>query len=196
MKWSLVSIMLTVLGSIAIVGCSILAEPEWAKLDATSDLEQLTDGSMYTTAQPRVPQYVKGETREDSRFTEAIVKLRSPQEVRRIVIRRRQEDSVAIDVNVYAKLGEDWKVMKEIRGEVKNDIDIRISPVKTDQIKVEVQRAARTADGKSAISVSTGRSGTRRVGGQAGAGEIERLLREPVKIAEIEIYGLGAKQQK
>lgn len=175
--------------SFLLSGCAFLAEPKYEKYEATSDVEQFTDGSMYTTAKTQIPAYVKGKDIEDNRFTEAVVKLKSPKEVRKVTVRRRAEDTVPIDINVLAKVGEEWKMLRQIRGEVKSDIDIQITPIVTKEIKIEAQRATRTADGKSAISMGTGREGSRR--GASGGGEIERLLREPVKIAEIEVYGLA-----
>ncbi|MEK7397502.1 MAG: hypothetical protein AAB116_11260 [Candidatus Poribacteria bacterium] len=85
-----------------IAGCASLAEPQWAKLDVTSDIEQFTDGSMYTTGQTQNPEYVKGEKIDNSRFTEAYVSLKSPQDVKRIIVRRRTEDTAATDLNVFA----------------------------------------------------------------------------------------------
>lgn len=188
--------------AILIAGCATLAEPQWAKLDVTSDVEQFTDGSMYTTAQTKIPEYVRGEKVDDSRFTEAYVSLKSPQDVKRILIRRRTEDTVATDLNIYVMVDNEWKLVKEIRGNDKSDIDIVINTVKTDKIKIRAQRSLRTASGKSAVQQSGGgaRSG-RRVAGQAGAGEAERILREPLKFAEIEVYGIAsgtapAKEQK
>jgi len=174
--------------SYVFAGCSMLAEPKMAKYEITSDLEQFTDGSMYTTAQTQIPEYVKGQKMEDSRFTEAIVKLKSAQEVRKVVIRRRTEDAVAVDINLFAMSGDQWKLMKEIRGEVKSDIEMKVSPISTDKIKIEAQRATRTADGKSAVSTTTGKSSSKR--GAGGGGEVDRILREPLKFAEIEVYGL------
>ncbi|MGB9597115.1 MAG: hypothetical protein ACPL7B_12610 [Candidatus Poribacteria bacterium] len=188
--------------AIFIAGCASLAEPQWAKLDVTSDVEQFTDGSMYTTAQTKLPEYVKGEKVDDSRFTEAYVSLKSPQDVKRILIRRRTEDTVATDLNIYVMVDNEWKLVKEIRGNDKSDIDIVINTVKTDKIKIRAQRALRTASGKSAVQQSGGGArGGRRVAGQAGAGEAERILREPLKFAEIEVYGIAsgttpAKDQK
>ncbi len=178
---------------VLISGCAFLSEPKYEKYEAISDVEQFTDGSMYTSAKTQIPAYVKGKDMEDSRFTEAVVKLKSPQEVRKVAVRRRAEDTVPVDINVLAKVGEEWQTLKQIRGEVKSDINIQFSPVVTSEIKIEAQRATRTADGKSAISMGAGKGGTRR--GASGGGEVERLLREPVKIAEIEVYGL-AKTEK
>lgn len=179
---------------ILISGCAFLAEPKYERYEVTSDVEQFTDGSMYTSAKTQIPAYVKGRGIEDSRFTEAVVKLKSPREVRKVTVRRRTEDTVPVDINVLAKVGEEWKMLKQIRGEVKSDISIQFSPVVTKEIKIEAQRATRTADGKSAISVGPGRGAGRR--GATGGGEVERLLREPVKIAEIEVYGLAKTETK
>jgi hypothetical protein len=177
-----------------IAGCASLAEPQWAKLDVTSDIEQFTDGSMYTTGQTQNPEYVKGEKLDDSRFTEAYVSLKSPQDVKRIIVRRRTEDTAATDLNVFAMVNKEWELVKEVRGDEKSDIDVRINTVKTDKIKIRAQRSLRTASGKSAVQQSGGanKQGGARRAGQAGAGEAERVLREPLKIAEIEVYGLAS----
>lgn len=176
-----------------IAGCASLAEPQWAKLDVTSDIEQFTDGSMYTTGQTQNPEYVKGEKIDNSRFTEAYVSLKSPQDVKRIIVRRRTEDTAATDLNVFAMVNKEWEPVKEIRGDEKSDIDVRINTVKTDKIKIRAQRSLKTASGKSAVQQGGGanRQGGRRAG-QAGAGETERVLREPLKFAEIEVYGLAS----
>lgn len=177
-----------------IAGCASLAEPQWAKLDVTSDIEQFTDGSMYTEGQTQNPEYVKGEKIDDSRFTEAYVSLKSPQDIKRIVIRRRTESTVATDLNVFAMVNKEWQPVKEVRGDEKSDIDIRINTVKTDKIKIRAQRSLKTSTGKSAVQQQGGanKQGGRRVAGQAGAGEAERILREPLKFAEIEVYGLAS----
>jgi hypothetical protein len=178
-----------------IAGCASLAEPKWAKLDVTSDIEQFTDGSMYTTGQTQNPEYVKGEKLDDSRFTEAYVSLKSVQDVKRIVVRRRTEDTAATDLNVFAMVNKEWEPVKEIRGDEKSDIDIRINTVKTDKIKIRAQRSLRTASGKSAVQQGGGAAANKQGGrraGQAGAGEAERVLREPLKFAEIEVYGLSS----
>jgi len=184
--------------TLIVSGCSKLAEPTWAKLDVTSDVEQFTDNSMYTTAQTQIPEYVKGETKDDSRFTDAVVSLKKPQDIRRILIRRRSEDSVPIDLNVYVlsgKEGEDWKLVKEIRGEEKTDVDIKLSSILAAKIKIRAQRASRTASGKSGIAAKPNAAGggnqaVRRTTG--GSLEADRVLREPVKLAEIEVYGIAS----
>ncbi len=201
MKRGLYSLASVLVFTIFIMGCAMLAEPQWTKLEVTSDVEQFTDGSMYTTAQTKLPEHVKGEKIDDSRFTEAYVSLKSPQDVKRILIRRRAEDTVATDLNIYVMVNNEWTLVKEIRGNDKSDIDVRINTVKTDKIKIRAQRALRTATGKSAVQQAGGGArGGRRVAGQAGAGEAERILREPLKFAEIEVYGIAsgttAKEQK
>lgn len=178
--------------TIILAGCAALKEPNWAKLEATSPVEQFTDGNMYTTAQTQIPEYVKGEARDDSRFTDAVVSLKTPQDVKRIVIRRRAEDTVPVDLDVYAIVNEQWKILREIRGEEKSDIDIKINSTETNKIKIRAQRATRTASGKSSVTAQA------QAGGKQGAnkrsndpGAAERMLREPLKFAEIEVYGLA-----
>jgi hypothetical protein len=177
-----------------IAGCASLAEPQWAKLDVTSDIEQFTDGSMYTTGQTQNPEYVKGEKLDDSRFTEAYVSLKSPQDIKRILIRRRAEDAVATDLNIFAMVNKEWQPVKEVRGDEKAEIDVRVNTVKTDKIKIRAQRSLKTSTGKSAVQQGGGanKQGGARRAGQAGAGEAERVLREPLKFAEIEVYGIAA----
>jgi len=170
----------------------MLAEPTWSKLEVASDVEQFTDGSMYTTAQTQVPEYVKGEAKDDSRFTDAVVSLKTPQDIRRILIKRRTEDAVAVDLDVYVLSGEDWKLVKEIRGDENSDIDIKISSIEASKIKIRAQRSTRTAAGKSAIATPAAKQGNKRAVGGGGSVEADRILREPVKFAEIEVYGVAA----
>ncbi len=172
-----------------LAGCAALKEPNWAKLEVTSEAEQFTDGSMYTTAETQMPEYVKGEGRDDSRFRDAIVSLKSMQPVKRILIRRRNEDVVAADLDIYAMIDKEWKLIKEIRGIESTDIDVKISTTRTDKIKIRAQRATRTASGKSAVASGAQGAGGRRIGNDPGAAE--RLLREPLKFAEIEVYGIS-----
>lgn len=177
--------------TIVLAGCAALKEPNWAKLEVTSEVEQFTDGNMYTTAQTQIPEYVKGEARDDSRFTDAIVSLKTMQDVKRIVIRRRAEDTVPVDLDVYAMINEEWKILKEIRGEEKSDIDVKINSTETNKIKIRAQRATRTSSGKSSVTAQA------QTGAKQGAkrsndpGAAERMLREPLKFAEIEVYGLA-----
>ena len=184
--------------TLIVSGCSKLAEPNWSKLEVISDVEQFTDGSMYTTAQTQIPEYVKGESKDDSRFTDAIVSLKKPQDIRRILIKRRAEDAVPVDLNVYilsGKEGEDWKLAKEVRGEEKTDIDVKISSTPAAKIKIKAQRASRTASGKSAIAAKPNAgAGNKQTGRKATGGSLQadRVLREPVKFAEIEIYGISS----
>ena len=190
-----VAITLVSLLVISAVGCSsmssMLSEPEWSEnyvLKGECDLPELNDGSMYTTAKMHPPEYIKGERADDSRFSDAIVTLKEPKDIRRIVLRRRSEDVAAVDIDILVMEGDDWKEVKQVRGEVGidsergNDIDIRLKVV-ADKIRIRAQRATRTAKGKSAVS-SAGTSGGRR-----GA-QMERVLREPIKLAEIEMYGI------
>ena len=174
-----------------VAGCAVLAEPKWSKLEVNSDVEQFTDGSMYTSAQTQIPEYVKGEARDDSRYTDAIVSLKSPQAIKRILIRRNSEDTVPVDINLFAFMNDNWKLLKEIRGEEKSEIDIRLSTIETSKIKIKAQRATRTATGKSAVVQSGGEKKTGKRAGAGGAVEADRILREPLKFAEIEVYGIA-----
>jgi len=189
-----VAITLVSLLVISAVGCSsmssMLSEPDWSEnyvLEAECDLPELNDGSMYTTAKMHPPEYIKGERPDDSRFSDAIVTLKEPKDIRKIVLRRRSEDVAAVDVDILIMKNGDWKEVKQVRGEIGvdsergNDIDISLKVV-ADKIRIRAQRATRTSKGKMAIS-STDSSGRR------GA-QMERILREPIKLAEIEMYGL------
>lgn len=173
-------------------GCSLmksaLGEPEWSEnyaLDGECDVPQLNDGSMYTTGETHPPEYVRGQQMDDSRFSDAIITFKEPKDVRKIVLRRRSDDAVPVDIDIVVMADDEWKTIKEVRGEVGDDVDVRVKTV-TDKLRIRVQRATRTAKGKVAITKSSG-GGTR---GRGRAAELERLLREPVTLAEIEVYGL------
>lgn len=178
------------------VGCgkisSMLAEPAWTEnyaLQATCDIPEMNDSSMYTSGQTRPPEYIKGEKIEEGRFSEVNISFKDPKNVRRIVVRRRTEDTVAVDLNIEAMVSGEWKVVKEIRGADKSDIDIKLVTV-TDKLKIKTQRATRTASGKSVIALSA-----KSTGGTGRRGpEVDRVLHEPIKIAEIEIYGIKGKE--
>jgi len=183
--------------ALLVAGCSamkaIFGEPEWSEnyaLEGECDIEQLNDGSMYTTAETHPPEYVRGEQMDDSRFSDAIITFKEPKDVRKIVLRRRPEDSVPVDVDVVIMVDGEWQTIKEVRGEVGDSIDIRLKTV-ADKLRIRVQRATRTAKGKAAIAKSSG-GGTI---GRGRAAELERLLREPVTLAEIEVYGLKAQEE-
>jgi hypothetical protein len=164
----------------------VLKEPEWTEnyaLAGECDIEQLNDGSMYTTATTHPPEYIRGQQMDDSRFTDTNITLKEPKDIRRIVVRRRSEDSIPVDLDILAMLNGELQTIKEVRGAVKEDIDVRVKVV-TDQFRIRAQRATRTAGGKVAITKSTSSSG-----GRARAAEMDRVLREPPKFAEIELYG-------
>lgn len=96
---------------------------------------------------------------------------------------------IALDINVFAMIDDEWKIVKKVRGVGDQDISILVRTV-TDKIKVRAQRASRTAKGKSGIAQAAR--------GQRGSGrrpDMSRLLREPVMIAEIEVYGLKPKEE-
>jgi hypothetical protein len=126
------------------------------------------------------------------------VSLKKPQDIRRILIRRRAEDAVPVDMNVFilsGKEGEDWKLVKEIRGEEKVDIDVKLSSTPAAKIKIKAQRASRTASGKSAIAAKPNAAAGNKQGAKRATGgslEADRVLREPLKFAEIEIYGISS----
>ena len=177
------------------LGCggisSMLKDPEWTEnyaLAGECDIEQLNDGSMYTTATTHPPEYIRGEQMDDSRFTDTNITLKEPKDIRRIVVRRRSEDSIPVDLDILAMLNGELQTIKEVRGAVKDDIDIRLKIV-TDQLRIRAQRATRTAGGKAAITKST--SSTR---GRGRSADMDRVLREPPKFAEIELYGFKSEE--
>jgi hypothetical protein len=178
-----------------LVGCGLtskLAEPPLSENFApkgTSDVPELVDGSMYTTAKALQPEYVKGQEQNASRFSEVTITLKEKKDIKKVVVRRRQEDAVAVDMDLEAMVDGNWKKIKEVRGEVKPDI-VAMANVITDKIKVKVQRATRTADGKSAISATAKQGG----GGSRRGPEVDRILFEPVKLAEIELYSFKTKE--
>ena len=180
---------------VSALGCgaisSMLKEPEWTEnyaLAGECDIEQLNDGSMYTTAATHPAEYIRGQQMDDSRFTDTNITLKEPKDIRRIVVRRRSEDSVPVDLDILAMLNGELEIIKEVRGAVKDDIDVRVKVV-TDQFRIRAQRATRTAGGKVAITKST--SSTR---GRARTADMDRVLREPPKFAEIELYGFKSEE--
>jgi hypothetical protein len=173
---------------------SVLGEPEWSEnyaLEAESDVPKMNDGSMYSSGETLLMEHMRGERADDSRFTEVSMKFKEPKDIKRVVLRRLPEDAVPLDVDIEALINGEWNTVKSVRGQVgvdnqvSNDIDLRINAF-TDNIKVRVQRATRTEDGKAAITRTPG-SSTR---GSGRSAEIERVLRQPVTISEIEIYGI------
>ncbi len=200
-KAFVVTILLISLALLA-TGCSsmkaVFADPEWSDnyaLQGRCDVPKLIDGSMYTTGETILPEHVRGAKADDSRFTNVTITLKEPKEIRRVVIRRRSEDAAVLDVNILAMVDGDWKQIKTIRGELGknndsgNDIAMMVKAL-TDKIMVKAQRATRTADGKSALAASPGASG-----GRDRSAQIERMLQQPIKLAEIELYGVKAKEE-
>ena len=169
---------------------SMLAEPEWSEnyaLEAESNVPQLVDGSMYSRGDAKPAEHIRGRRADDSRYTDIILTFKEPKDIKRIVLRRRPEDSTAVDVNVFAMVNDEWKQVHDLtRGEVDDDIKISLRTT-TNKLKIRVQRASRTAKGKSSVT-----SGTNR-GGRTSRTQIESILREPIKFAEVEIYGLKPK---
>jgi len=176
------------------LGCggvsSMLKDPEWTEnyaLAGECDIEQLNDGSMYTTAATHPAEYIRGQQMDDSRFTDTNITLKEPKDIRRIVVRRRSEDSVPVDLDILAMINGELQTVKEVRGEVKDDIDIRLKVV-TEQFRIRAQKATRTAGGKAAIAKSSSARG------RARGADMDRVLREPPKFAEIELYGFKAEE--
>jgi hypothetical protein len=185
-----------VLASLLIVfaaGCgsmsSMLAEPEWSDnfaLEAESSVPEMIDGSMYSSGQTEPAVYVRGERADDSRFMDVVLTFKDVKEIRKLTLRRRSEDVVPVDVNVFAMIKDEWKMVSDsTRGADKNDINIPVRAT-TDKIKIRTQRSTRTAGGKSAIGRSGDTGGGRRR-------QVETILRQPVKYAEVEVYGLKPK---
>ena len=172
-------------------GCAMLASPEWSDnyaLEAECSVPEMIDGSMYSSGQTQPPEYIKGERADDSRFMDVILTLKEPKDLRKILIRRRSEDNVPVDVNIFAMVNDEWKLVSDsTRGADKDDIDIPVR-VATGKVKIRTQRATRTAGGKSAI----GRTADTGVGRRR---QVETILRQPVKYAEVEVYGLKPKAE-
>lgn len=169
---------------------SILAEPEWSEnyaLEAESNVPELIDGSMYSRGEAKPPAHTRGQRGDDSRFTDILLTFKEPKDIKKIVLRRRSEDSTAVDVNVFAMINDKWKMINDLtRGEMDDDLKISVR-TNTDKLKLRVQRASRTAQGKSSIT-----SGTNR-GGRTSRIQIQSILRQPIKFAEVEVYGLKPK---
>ena len=125
------------LAALFVTGCSMLAEPELSEnyaLNGKCDIEQLVDGSMYTTGKTHTPPHRAGQKVEDeSRFTQTIVTLPKPKDIRKVIIRRRSEDAVAVDINIDAMVDGQWKTVKEARGLVAADISLNVK-ANTDKI--------------------------------------------------------------
>lgn len=174
-----------------VAGCGMLAAPEWSDnyaLEATSSVPEVNDGTMYSSGKTQPAKYIKGVRPDDSRFTDVILTFKEPKELRKVVVRRRSEDNVAVDINVFAMIKDEWTLISDsTRGEIKDDINIGIR-AHTDKLKIRSQRAIRTAKGKTAIAKSADRGAGRRR-------QVETILRQPLKYAEIEVYGIKAKAE-
>jgi len=191
-------IMTGVLVSLLVVfaaGCgsisSMLAEPEWSEnyaLKAQCDIPEMNDGSMYSSGKTQTPEFTRGQRADDSRFSDVVFTFQEPKSIRKITLRRRSEDSAPVDINVFAMIKDDWKLISDTtRGAIKDDINIAVRTV-TNKIKIRAQRATRTAKGKAALGQSADRGAGRRT-------QVERLLREALTFAEVEIYGLKPKTE-
>lgn len=186
------TILATLLAVVA-SGCAILADPDYSEnysLKAKCDVPEMIDGSIRTAGKLQRAKYVRGQPPDDSRYNDAIITIREPKDIRKIIVRRRTNEAIALDINVFAMIDGKWKLISEVRGAEKQDINIFVRTV-TDKIKLRAQRATRTSKGKSGIAQASGRSG----GGGGRQQELSRLLREPAMIAEIEIYGLKPKEE-
>jgi len=175
--------------AIVAAGCSMLSEPGYSEnyaIKAKCTVPEMIDGSMRTAGKTHSAEYVRGGSVDDSRYNEAIVTLKEPKTIRKIVVRRRPAEVVSLDINVEAMIDGEWKLIKEVRSAEKQDIDILVK-THTDNIKVRIQRSTRTSKGKSGIAQAA------KGGGRTRAQDVTRLLREPVLIAEIELYGLAPK---
>lgn len=185
------TILATLLAVVA-SGCAILADPGYSEnyaIKAKCNVSEMIDGSIRTAGKMQRPEYVRGQAADDSRYNDAIITLKEPKEIRKIIVRRRTDEVIALDINVFAMIDDEWKIVKKVRGVGDQDISILVRTV-TDKIKVRAQRASRTAKGKSGIAQAAR--------GQRGSGrrpDMSRLLREPVMIAEIEVYGLKPKEE-
>jgi len=166
---------------------SMLAEPELSEnfaLEAECNVPELVDGSMYSRGNAKPAEYIRGQRADDSRFTDILVTFKEPKEIRRVVLRRRSEDSTALDVNIFVMKNDEWKMIHDLtRGEMDDDLKISVR-TNTDKLKIRVQRASRTSKGKSSVTSGTSRSG------RSSRTQVETILREPIKFAEVEVYGL------
>jgi len=82
---------------------------------------------------------------------------------------------------------DEWKMIHDLtRGEMDDDLKISVR-TNTDKLKIRVQRASRTSKGKSSVTSGTSRSG------RSSRTQVETILREPIKFAEVEVYGLKPK---
>jgi len=171
---------------------SMLAEPEWSEnyaLEAESNVPELVDGSMYSRGEAQPAQHIRGQRADDSRFTDILVTFKKPKDIRRIIVRRRSEDSTAIDANVFVMVDDKWRMVSDsIRGDSNDDVKISLKTT-ANKLKIRVQRASRTAQGKSSITSGTDRSG------RSSRTQVETILRQPIKFAEVEIYGLKPKTE-
>ena len=172
-----------------VAGCSMLAEPEWSEnyaLEAQCSVPKMSDGSMYSSGETQTAEYIRGQRADDSRYNDIILTFKEPKLLRRIVLRRRSEDNVAVDVNVFVMADDKWEQISDTtRGDIRDDVGIAIRTT-TSQLKIRVQRAVRSK-GKSAIVAGSDRTGRQR--------NMERVLRQPVKFAEVEVYGLKPKTE-
>lgn len=185
-------IILATLLAIIAVGCSILAEPEYSDnyaIRAECTVPEMIDGSIRTAGKMQPPEYVRGEAADDSRYNDAIITLKEPETIRKITVRRRPGEDVSVDINVEAMIDGKWKLIKEVRSAEDQDIDILVN-THTDQIKVRAQRSTLTSKGKSGVAQAA-----KGQGGRTRSQDVTRLLREPVMIAEIELYGLAPKEE-
>jgi len=178
--------------SLAIVaaGCSMFAEPGYSEnyaIRAECSVPEMIDGSMRTAGKTHPAEYERGGATDDSRYNEATVTIKEPKTIRKVVVRRRPDEAVSVDINVEAMVDGEWKLIKEVRSAEKQDIDILVNTF-TDKIKVRLQRSTRTSKGKSGIAQAA-----KGQGGRTRSQDVTRLLREPVLIAEIELYGLAPK---
>lgn len=177
---------------IVAAGCSMLAEPGYSEnyaIRAECTVPEMIDGSMRTAGKTHPAEYERGGAVDDSRYNEATVTLKEPKTIRKIVVRRRPDEVVSVDINIEAMIDGEWEIIKEVRSAEDQDIDILVKTF-TDQIKIRAQRSTRTSKGKSGVA----QAAKGQVGGRTRAQDVTRLLREPIMIAEIEIYGLAPKE--
>ena len=196
MRRTYVAIALVPLLALFATGCSVMSkvfsEPQLSDnyaLEGECDVPELVDGSMFSRGRTHPPVYVKGQRPDDSRFTETIVTLKAPKSINRILVRRLSEDSVPVDLDIQVMKDGEWEVIKEVRGTVEDDIKVSVNTV-TDKVKIRAQRATRTAKGKVAVTKSNRGGAT----GRGRRAEIQTLLRDPITLAEIELYGIKTEE--
>ena len=183
------NIILILVLSLSFVGCKVfsmlIAEQQWSHNYVLEDGVRAShpafvDGNLNTMGESQFPQ----ESPQGFQFplSEAIVDLPEKKSIHKIVIH--SPNLQVFDVMARDDAG-NWNKIKEIKGNKKKVIDLRISVV-TDGIKLRIRRTADDATER--------RKNRRAVGG--GWVIIDGNLRASAEIKEIELYGFVDKGAK